>query len=372
MNKKEISEIRKPFNIENCPITYITGCYVNEQKEKVLLPKKEFLMLAEEEQFKYIELFKKSLSGKLEKNLLNYEFDDEINNSQHKALVNVRNAGFTSLNADEVLNEFYEKVVENYYTTSHFAIIIGYGAYDIPMKAADGAVLEDGSVEIYNYMICCICPVNLTKPGLSYQANPYNDFHERIRDRVIDTPLHGFLFPAFNDRRTDIHSLLYYSKKPDDLHDDFIRNVLGCTPFLNSAEQKELFLNTIQNGLGSECTFDNIKTIHEKLNEMSDEIEYNPEVNNLDKNDILKIISSSDISEQAENSLEEIIENDAEIKASNIINNKFVIKTEDAVISINSDKTHIATTKNIGGRSCIVIEVNGECSINGIKINGII
>ncbi len=369
MNKKEISEIRKQLNIKNCPITYITGCYVNEQKEKVLLPKKEFLMLTEEEQFKYIDLFRKTLSGKLEKNLFNYEFNDEMNNNQHKALMNVRNVGFTNLNADEVLNEFYEKVIENYYTTNHFAIIIGYGAYDIPMKATDGTVLEDGSVEIYNHMICCICPVNLTKSGLSYQTSPYNDFHERIRERVIDMPLYGFLFPAFTDRCTDIHSLLYYSKKPDELNDDFIKNVLGCTPFLNPVEQKELFLSAIRDGLGSECTFDNVKAIHEKLNEMSDEMEYNPEINNLAKKDILRIISSSDISMQAEDSLEEVIEDNAEVKASNIINNKFVIKTEDAVISINSNRAHIATTKNIDGIPCLVIEINGECSVNGIKVN---
>ena len=74
MNKKEISEIKKQFTPENCSITRICGCYVDGEKNKKTELKEAFLSLSEEEMFKYFEIFRKSLSGTIGKNLMNMEF----------------------------------------------------------------------------------------------------------------------------------------------------------------------------------------------------------------------------------------------------------------------------------------------------------
>ncbi len=64
----------------------------------------------------------------------------------------------------------------------------------------------DASDEVYDYILCSICPVDLCKPGLSYNAQD-NRFQDRIGTGSWGTAKLGFLFPAFNDRSTDIHSV---------------------------------------------------------------------------------------------------------------------------------------------------------------------
>ena len=73
MNKKEVTEIKKQFTPSNCAITRICGCYVDGEKEKKTEMKDAFLSLPEEEMFKYFDIFRKSLSGTIGKNLLNME-----------------------------------------------------------------------------------------------------------------------------------------------------------------------------------------------------------------------------------------------------------------------------------------------------------
>ena len=74
MNKKEISEIKKQFTPANCSITRICGCYVDAEKNKKTKIKEAFLSLPEEEMFKYFDIFKKTMSGRLGKDLINLEF----------------------------------------------------------------------------------------------------------------------------------------------------------------------------------------------------------------------------------------------------------------------------------------------------------
>ena len=74
MNKKEIAEIKKQFTPANCAITRICGCYVDAEKNKKTKIKEAFLSLPEEETFKYFDIFKKTMSGRLGKNLMNLDF----------------------------------------------------------------------------------------------------------------------------------------------------------------------------------------------------------------------------------------------------------------------------------------------------------
>ena len=74
MNKKEISEIKKQFTPANCAITRIAGCYVDGEKNVKTKINQSFLTLTEEEMFKYFEIFKKTMSGTIGKNLMNMDF----------------------------------------------------------------------------------------------------------------------------------------------------------------------------------------------------------------------------------------------------------------------------------------------------------
>ena len=225
MNKKEVSEIKKLFTPAGCAITRICGCYVDAEKNKRTELKEAFLSLPEEEAFKYFTIFKSAMSGTLGKNLINMEFPlhTEEPGGTQEFLLRLKDS---ELKDDALLEEFYDKVIEHYDYGENYYIVLIHCAYDIPAKTSDGIEMFDASDYVYSFIQCSICPVKLSKEGLSY--NPLtNTIENRNRDWLVEAPDLGFLFPAFNDRNTDIHSLLYYSKNAEELKTELIDEVLG-------------------------------------------------------------------------------------------------------------------------------------------------
>ena len=164
MNKREISEIKKQFKKDNNAITRICGCYVDAEKQIRTKLKEAFFALSEEEIFKYYEIFKKTLSGSLGKNLHNLEYSihDEGPESAHALLMKLREE---KLADDETVDAFFEKVIETYDHGENYYIILIHSAYDIPGKAADGEELFDASEEVYQHLLCCICPRQAFRTG---------------------------------------------------------------------------------------------------------------------------------------------------------------------------------------------------------------
>ena len=275
MNKKEVSEIKKQFTPDNCAITRICGCYVDGEKNKKTQLKEAFLSLPEEEIFKYFELFRKTLSGTIGKNLLNMEFPLSAENAggTQDFLLKLRASQLTD---DALLDAFYDRIIESYDYGENYLILVIHAAYDIPGKSSDGSEMFDASDEVYEYLLCSICPVKLSKPGLSYHAED-NTFGERVRDWIVEMPDVGFLFPAFNDRSTDLHSILYYAKNAEELRASLVENLLGAILPLSAGGQKETFQTLIEETLGEERDYEVVKNIHENLYEMLEEKKDSPE-----------------------------------------------------------------------------------------------
>ena len=202
MNKKEISEIKKQFTPEHCAITRICGCYVDGEKEKRTELKEAFLSLPEEEMFKYFDIFRKTLSGTIGKNLINLDFplSQEAEGGTQEYLLRLRDS---KLKDDDLLEDFYDKIIEHYFYGENYYIILIHGLYDIPGKASDGSQMFDASDEVYEFLLCSICPVKLSKAGLCYNSKT-NNIEDRIRDWIVEMPDQGFLFPVFQDRSTDL------------------------------------------------------------------------------------------------------------------------------------------------------------------------
>ncbi len=372
MNKKEVLEIRKQFSPENCAITRICGCYVNGEKEKQLEFKDAFLSLPEEETFKYYELFKKTLSGTLGKNLINMGFplEQEFEGGTQYFLMQLKNSKLTD---DMLVSEFYDKVIENYDFGEHYLILLIHAAYDVPGKALDGSEMFDASDSVYDHILCSICPVTLSKAGLCYNAVK-NSIEDRIRDWIVTDPANGFLFPAFNDRDTDIHNLLYYSKKPEELQYYFVEKVLGCDEVLSAGTQKEAFQDILVNTLGDDCDYTVIKTIHENLNEMIEEAKEAPEPLSLGKQEVKKLLVQSGVTEEKmenfDKDFDENIGAQTSLLASNITNlRKFNIKSPDVVIQVNPERTDLVDMQVIDGRKCLVIPIDDQVEVNGISVN---
>lgn len=372
MNKKEISEIKKQFTPSHCAITRICGCYVDGEKEKKAQMKEMFLSLPEEEMFKYFDIFRKTLSGTLGKNLVNMEFPMEAEDfgGAQAFLMSLRES---QLNDPNLLNEFYDKVIESYDYGENYLIPLIHSVYDVPGKTSDGMEMEDASDEVYDHILCAICPVKLSKPGLSYQAET-NSFHDRIRDWIVELPEVGFLFPAFNDRCADIHNILYYTKNPEELRSSLVEQLLGCVRPLTAKTQKETFQSIIEDTLGAECDYETVRNIHDNLHEMMEEKKEEPEPLILDKMDIKNLLAGSGVSPEKLEDFDKRYEVSAPeptpFMASNIANTrKFEVKTPDVVVQVNPARADLVDTRIIDGRQCIVIEINDAVEVNGIPVH---
>lgn len=372
MNKKEIAEIKKRFTKTKCSITRICGCYVDAEKEKRMTLKEAFLGLPEEEMFKYIDIFRKTLSGSIGKTLFNMEFPSEQETQEDGTQVFLMKLLESKLQDDDLLNEFYDKVIANYGYPENYFIILVHDAYDIPKITTDGVENFDASEYVYDYLLCSICPVKLTKPGLSYNAET-NQIQDRIRDWLVQPPELGFLFPAFNDRNMDIHSLLYYSKNSDELDLAMTEHLLGCQMPLPAKSQKETFNAIVEESLGLECDYEVVKSIHENLNQMVEENKENPEPLTLDRTDMTKLLEKSGVEDEQievfETRYDETVGEKETLMAANISNTrKFEVRTPDVTVQVNPERTDLVETKIIDGVPCLVIEINDLVEVNGIQI----
>ena len=372
MIKQEINELKRLYTPSNCSITRICGCYVDGEKNKKTEFKEAFLSLPEEEIFKYFELLRKTLSGSLGKNLLNLDFPlaSEQEGGAQTALLALRDS---KLKDDALIEEFYDRVINTYEYVGNYLILLIHDAYDVPGKTTDGLTMDDASDTVFEYIMCCICPVNLSKPGLSYD-NINNEFHNRIRDWVVEMPETGFLFPSFNDRATDIHSTLFYSKNPEEAHSEFVENILGCTMPLSAGTQKEAFQALIEETLGDEVEYEVVKNIHENLTEMIEEHKEIPEPLTLDKHQVKSLFEKSGVKEEKLTDFDKLYDAAAGEDTSLFVNNvanvrTFEVKTPDVVVKVNPERADLVNTLQIDGKRCLVIEINDHVEVNGITIH---
>ncbi|GLC78023.1 DUF4317 domain-containing protein [Lacrimispora brassicae] len=375
MNKKEANEIKKLFTPANCAISRICGCYVDGEKNKRTEIKEAFLSLPEEEAFKYFTIFRSALSGTVGKNMVNMEFPlhTEAEGGTQNFLLKLRDS---QLKDDVLIEEFYDKVIAGYDYGENYYIILIHCAYDIPARSSDGLELYDASDFVYEFIQCTICPVKLSKAGLCYNSES-NVIENRSRDWIVEAPDTGFLFPSFTDRNTDIHSLLYYAKNPEQMPEQLIDELLGCVIPMSAKSQKETFQAIVEETLGDNCDFETVKSLHENLNEILEETKDEPAPFTLDKYQMKRLLENNGASQEKLEEFEQRYGEDEEqsvppFLASNVVNTKsFEIKTADVSIKVASDKTHLVENRMIDGRPCIVIGISEHVEINGITVRPI-
>ena len=372
MNKKEVAEIRKLLTKERCCINRLCGCYVDADKNKVVEMKEAFLSIPEEEMYKYFDIFKKGLSGTIGKNLLNMEFplEQEMGDGTQKFLGELRDS---ELKDEILLEQFYDKIIETYYHPENYLILLVHGSYDIPAKTTDGIEMDDASDYVYNFIQCCLCPVKLSKAGLCYDAEK-NSIVDRIRDWIVDMPEQGFLFPAFNDRNTDIHSLLYYSKNAEELCVEITEQLLGCVQPIPAKQQKESFQMIIEDTLGDACDYEVVRNIHDNLNEMIEEQKDNPQPLELDKAEVKKLLVRSGAPEENmeifDQQYDEMIGSRMTVMANNITETrKFEVKTPDVTVKVSPERSDLVETRLIDGVPCLVIPLTDDVEVNGVHIS---
>lgn len=301
MRKKDILELKKRLKKDHCTFTKVCGCYVNGEKNIILNFNETFLNLEEDEFFKYLEIAKKTLSGTIGNNILELDFSLEEENISDKQqfLLKLRNS---KLKDELVLNDFYKTVIDSYNYEGNFLILLFHDAYDVITKTSDNLKLDE-SEEVYEYILCAVCPVSLSKAGLGYFEED-NKIGAINRDWVVETPSLGFVYPAFIDRSSDVNSVMYYTKNAKDPHPEVMNYVLGCNSKQTATEQKEAFTYLVQNAVGAdEKEAEHVfMEIQETINNMIDEHnivnDNNADSIVLTKEVVQDILSESEIPEE--------------------------------------------------------------------------
>ena len=373
MTRKELNEIKSQYTLEDCGILRLCGCYVDGERNKITQFNENFLNLPEEEKHKYFDIFKKTLSGTPGKNLVDMKFnvDAYADEGARTFLMNLRDSG---LKDDRLLNEFYDRIINNYSYVGNYLILLINQVYDIPAVTTDNIEMDDASDEVYSYILCSICHVNLYKPGLGYDEED-NNFHDKKQNHMVDVPDVGFLFPAFNKRSADEDMTLFYTKDVSEFEDGLIDCLLDCAVPLPAKQQKETFTSLVNEALGEEADLEIVKNIHENLEQIIEEKKQeSPAPVMLDKTEMKDLLEKSGVKEEKLENFEEHFEMAAgehgKLVASNVSSGKkFEVKTPDVVIKINSDKTDIVSTQVIDGRQCLVIQIDERLEVNGISVN---
>jgi hypothetical protein len=370
MIKTEVLEIKKQLSKSESVITKLCGCYVDAEKNIKLISKEVFYRLEDEDSFKYEEIFRKTLSGNLGKQLVNIDFplDAEKEGGAQAFLLKLRDS---DLDDDTLLEEFYHKVIACYDYPENYYIILIDLRYDVPGKGSDKIKMEDASEEVFHAILCSICPVKLSKASLSYHEE-VGRMENRVRDWVVEAPMTGFLFPSFNDRSTDLHSVLYFSRKPESLKEAFVEEMFGAGCPMPAIEQKETIQNLMQTALGEDCDYEVISTVHEKIVERIEQNASDPNPLVLTKQDMVKIMSDSGASEEAIVAYEKNEEADIEVLAENVVDRKkFEIKRPGIAIKADAEHMQLISTKVIDGKKCLVIVVDDNVEVNGIFVKSV-
>ena len=371
MNKTEVSEIRKLFGKDGYRIDSLAACYVSIEKEKTFVIKEALSSLSEEELLSHLSIFHKCLGGTLGKNLINMEFplEAEFGEGQQKFLLELRDSG---LKDEEKLEKFFDLIIANYPSSDKYYIVAIHGNYDVPGKGKDGETLEDASDVIYEYILCAICPVKLSKAALGYDSDA-NRIGERVRDWVVEAPDKAFLFPAFNDRGPDIHSLLYYTKKAEELYPDFVEAVFGTVSPPSPVAQTETFNSLITETLKDEVSLEIVQRVQENIAEV---IELNKEIPapvELTSYEVKELLGKSGVESEKLEHFEDTFNEVAGEKATIIANNlpvvkQLSIKAPDIEIKVKPESASLVKHKMVDGVLSIVIPVGKGVEVNGITV----
>lgn len=374
MNEKEVAELRRRFRPDRNSISHVRGCYVNEQGEIISQFNQSLGMMTQDETERFLAILRKTMSGSLGKNLLDLEFDTDqvVHGEEHKLLMTLR---ASALNDEDAVQTFFQKVIQSVSLESNYLILLARDAYDVPFRSKDDEQLADASTDVFTYILCSICPVKPTKPALSYHVQE-NAFHTLSPDWVVSQPELGFVFPAFDERSTNIYNVLYYTRDITQNQDGFIDTVFRAHAPMPAAAQKETFQGMLSEVLEDDCSFDVVQGVHDRMREMLEVHKANKEPTplTLSKGTVKRMLEDCGISEarmeEFDAQYDASFGDGAELLPKNLVDSRqFELKTPDVTIRVNPERSDLIKTEMINGCRYILIRADEGVEVNGINIH---
>ena len=373
MTNKEIGELRRRMKPDRTNLTAVYGCYVASSGEVLSTFREPFGLMAEEDKEKYLAIFRRALSGTPDRNLLDLSFSTKqvADSDEHRLLMRLRDSG---LEDEEAVQTLYEKIAGSLHLADNYLILLAADRYDVPFRSRDGFRQEEGSEQQFSYILCSICPVKETKPVLRYDSAE-GKFHERGTDWVAAAPELGFLFPAFDDRATNLYGALYYTKNTDSSYEEFVSAVFNLQPPMPAGTQRETFREVLTDALEDECSVNVVQNVHTALRELvlthkETRAEEPLAVTRQEVGAVLEHCGVSEPKMAAFNvKYDEAFGGGSEVPPQNLLGAaQLEYRTPDVVIRVNPDRQDLVQTRVLGGAKYLLINVDEGMELNGVSV----
>lgn len=372
MTEKELREIKRRFRPERSNIAKIVGCFVNENKQIIYRISQpiEFSETAVSERL--LTSMKKVLSGSLGTNINEISFSTKqvLESEEHKLLMTLREK---RLSDTQSLEAFYRKVIDSLSIEGNYVILLANDIYDVFEYGKDKEKGESG--EVFSYIICAVCPIKNMPEALSFKEAEC-EFRALSISGILGSAELGFMFPAFDDRKTNIYGALYYTRSLSENYPAFTESIFAAEPTMPPKAQKATFAGCLSDALGEECSYEVVRSVHAQIGEMTEahKESKDPEPLTITKATVKEILENSGVAGEKIEKLDKIFDEEfgpnAVLRPKNIVaEKKFEIETPEVKIKIDPEHRDLVSTQVINNVKYVMIRVDGAVELNGININ---
>ncbi len=372
MIDRELREIKRRFRPDRCNAARIVGAFVNSNKEIVYKINQPLGITESDASEKLLSVMKKVLSGNIGTGLSEIEFSTRAVEAgeEHRLLMEMR---ASALKDASVLDRFYKKVAGAVKLEGNFVILLLNDVYDVYTKTSDGEQGE--SNEVFSYLTCAVCPVKDAPDSLTFREAD-SLFHTSGGAATLASPELGFMFPAFDDRSTNIYGALYYSRSRTESRSEFTNAVFGCDAPMPPTIQKATFNDSLSEALSESCTLEVVRAVHAAVGEMVEahKESRDPEPLTMNKNTLKTVLEAVGVEaekiEKLGAAMDESFGLGANLAPKNVVAyNKFELKMPEIKVNISPEYRDYVTTREIGGEQYLMIRITGAVEVNGIPIN---
>lgn len=374
MNQKELGELRRRLRPGKNNLSHVYGCYVSPLKEIIAEVDQPLSLLNEDDVDSCLALLRKALSGGLGRNLINVEFSTRqvAEGEELKRLQALRE---DKLKDAAARRAFFETIIQNLELgEDSYLILLAQESYDVPFRTRNDETLDDASDTVYSYLLCAVCPMREGKPGLGYVPNE-NALHVKTAGRLAAPPEVGFLWPAFDDRAANLYNALYYARKPELLHGEFLSGVFGTEPPLSAPEQREAFETALTDALGAECSMELVQAVHEQLRERIElhKESRDPEPLTVTARDVGGMLRECGVETERVSAFQDYCDQrlgeGAAVDPANLIDSKrFQIKAGEITITVKPELSGQVESRVLEGRTYLLIPAGDGVEVNGLPV----
>lgn len=193
INREDMLELTRRMTVSRNCFGRLAGAYMDEEGFVDGTFNTHFQKLSGADKTRNLKIVKAAVFSETNVELKQYRFKQEEKKpgSTWQLLMALREC---ELKNDALLLSFYEYIGERYLPGYPYGIYVFQGNYDVPVKGSD-KVRQGESEEVYSFLVCTFCPVS--------------------GDYEMGMPEHGFLFPAFSDRSTDVDAVNLFAADGD-------------------------------------------------------------------------------------------------------------------------------------------------------------